>query len=142
MSIIGKIKNIFGSGCITEKEDMIKKDINNIQDALNLLNSIPGDQVQNGLSKFLKAITQIVHWIDILQQDMNIVKGDKLRSMLADITAIRQQITIINQNIDDSKKLECREHTCNDTKDIVVKATKVSKSIKDSKQKEKDHDNK
>lgn len=114
MSLMNKFKEVFNGGCIKEEE---KKRIDTANDALELLKQLKEGKVKSNIS----VVEQLVHWIDVLQQDMNIIKAHKIRDINADLTGVKTQLCLMADEM-----LKMKKDIDNNSKQS-KKAVKVTK---------------
>ncbi len=138
MSLGSKLKDFFTTGgCVTQSKAVT---LDTIQDALDLIKEIRPSLIHEGAPKVLTVVEQLVHWIDVVQKDMELIKADKLRTMLHDIAAIKIQLTNMVTDIDSIRKDQSKEVSSIDKDDYIEKIKDTVKKIK--KLKEKKDDNK
>lgn len=134
MSLGSKLKDFFtAGGCVSEVKYIT---LDTIQEALDLIKSIKKDSITDGAPKVLMLVEQLVHWVSVLQKDMEIIKSDKLRSVLHDIAEIKIQLATMIKDIDlvrqmkENDRYEVESDCIAKIKDT-VKKIKKQKEIKD-----------
>lgn len=137
MSLGNKLKDFFTSGgCVAESKIIT---LDTIQDAINLIKDIKHNNISEGAPKVLMLIEQLVHWVNVLQKDMEIIKSDKLRSILHDIAEIKIQLVTMVKDIDLVKSMKNNDRYKVES-DCISKIKDTVKKIK--KQKENNDGNK
>lgn len=137
MSLGSKLKDFFTSGgCVTETKYIT---IDTIQDAINLIKDIKHNNIAEGAPKVLMLVEQLVHWVDVMQKDMELVKYDKLRTIIQDIAAIKIQLTTMTSDIDKVRVFQQEEKAVVQD-ECIAKIKDTVKKIK--KQRENKDDNK
>jgi hypothetical protein len=136
MSLGSKLKDFFTQGgcVINSPRDDIK--IETILDALEALRVIKCSNLVDSRRKISALLEQIVGWVDILQQDMNIVKAVKLRAIAHDIAEIKIQLISMTKEINDLKEDKNDLDDLPESKLITqikdtIKRVKVTKEKKD-----------
>lgn len=137
MSLGSKLKDFFTSGgCVTETKYIT---LDTIQDAIDLIKEIKPSSVSEGAPKVLMIVEQLVHWVDAMQKDMQLIKYDKLRTVLHDIAEIKIQLATMVKDIDNVKSDKQNERIATQS-ECIDKIKDTVKKIK--KQKETKDDNK
>ncbi len=137
MSLGSKLKDFFTSGgCVTETKYIT---LDTIQDAIDLIKEIKPSSVSEGAPKVLMIVEQLVHWVDAMQKDMQLIKYDKLRTVLHDIAEIKIQLATMVKDIDNVKSDKQSERIATQS-ECIDKIKDTVKKIK--KQKETKDDNK
>jgi len=136
MSLGNKLKDFFTSGgCVLETKHIT---LDTVQDALNLIKDIKGKNIAEGAPKVLMIVEQLVHWVEVIQKDMDLVKYDKLRTIIQDIAEIKIQISTMVRDIESIKPINQSEVSTPEN-DCIAKIKETVKKIK--KQKENTDDN-
>lgn len=136
MSLGNKLKDFFTSGgCVLETKHIT---LDTIQDALNLIKDIKSKNISDGAPKVLMIVEQLVYWVEVMQKDMDLVKYDKLRTIIQDIAAIKIQLMNMTSDIEALKSAQ-QEETSVMQDECISKIKDTVKKIK--KQKENKDDN-
>lgn len=133
MSLVSKMKDFFST------EDKKMKDIETIQEAMEMINKLKSGQYRDACasSAVNKILDQLINWVDVLKTDMDIVKGDKLRSILADLTGIKNQLGTMAGDISELQISSVKDCcTSKKAEDIIIKVDKITKSKKSTTNKE------
>lgn len=138
MSLGNKLKDFFTSGgCTIEAKNIT---LDTVQDALDLIKKIRTnrDLIGEGAPKVLAIVEQLVHWVEVIQKDMDLVKYDKLRTIIQDIAEIKIQISTMVRDIESARSMNQGEVSSAEN-DCIAKIKETVKKIK--KQKENTDDN-
>lgn len=136
MSLGNKLKDFFTSGgCVLETKHIT---LDTVQDALNLIKDIKSKNIAECAPKVLMIVEQLVHWVEVIQKDMDLVKYDKLRTIIQDIAEIKIQISTMVRDIESIKPMNQSEVSTPEN-DCIAKIKETVKKIK--KQKENTDDN-
>lgn len=138
MSLGNKLKDFFTSGgCTIEAKNIT---LDTVQDALDLIKKIRTnrDLIGEGAPKVLAIVEQLVHWVEVIQKDMDLVKYDKLRTIIQDIAEIKIQISTMVRDIESVRSMNQGEVSSAEN-DCIAKIKETVKKIK--KQKENTDDN-
>ena len=83
-------------------------------------------------------VEQLVYWVEVMQKDMDLVKYDKLRTIIQDIAAIKIQLMNMTSDIESLKTAQQEEASVMQD-ECISKIKDTVKKIK--KQKENKDDN-
>jgi hypothetical protein len=135
MSLGSKLKDFFTKGgCVIDfPRDTTK--IETILDALEVIRSIRCSNSQDAQRKTTALLEQVVGWVDILQQDMNIVKAVKLRTILHDIAEIKIQLISMANDISTLKYPPSSEYDVLPETVLIKKIKDTIKNVKTTKEK-------
>lgn len=136
MSLVKKLKAMLNNpGCVRETSKFICP--SEMDKVLKVIESMGKDESS---VKVKGILTQLIYWIEKLEKDMDIIKGDTLRTILADITSIKTQLIIMGKEAHDLRAHRCEDYKYLPETQFVAQTKEIIKKI--NKTKEKKDDNK